>query len=519
MIAATVTTSPIPIHRQSALVTPTTDAPTTDAPALHVHRLGAGEPLVLLHGLGESHIGWRPVIDALAAAYDVIAIDLPGFGRSPALPLCVSPTAVNLADAVEQTLDRLGIDRYSVAGYSLGARVAIQLAESDRVTSLIAIAPDGLGTPLERIQGFIAMLAGRGMAMALAPLAEPLSWFPAGRAMFFAGTRSLPWQLAPADARQLLTDFADSPAYDATNWAALFDMPTHLHTISVPALFLQGTADPLMTQQIARYVGLISGARLIYLAGLNHVPISDDPKAVAQHMLSFLGQQAPGPIEHRMTSRVSALDEPVSAPSGGAAYRAHAGRYDHRTQTFQHWREMLVRQLAVLAGDTVLDVGCGTGLCLPGLQEKVGPQGAIVGIDASQDMLDIAAKRVAENGWSNVRLVVAPVQDAKIEQALPDGHADAALFCAVHDVMQSPDALANVFDHLRPGAAVAAIGGKWPGPWFWPLRGWVTNLHEPFIADFTGFEMPWRHLARHVPDLRIHQLGLGTGYLAFGHTA
>ena len=41
-----------------------------------------GEPLVLLHGMGESHIGWRPVIDALAADYDVIAIDLPGFGRS-----------------------------------------------------------------------------------------------------------------------------------------------------------------------------------------------------------------------------------------------------------------------------------------------------------------------------------------------------------------------------------------------------------------------------------------------------
>ncbi len=71
-------------------------------PTLHVHRVGAGEPLVLLHGLGESHIGWRPVIDALSEEYDVIAIDLPGFGRSPALPGSVSPTAVNLAAAVER---------------------------------------------------------------------------------------------------------------------------------------------------------------------------------------------------------------------------------------------------------------------------------------------------------------------------------------------------------------------------------------------------------------------------------
>ena len=71
----------------------TTTATGSTVPGLHVHRVGAGEPLVLLHGLGESHIGWRPVMDALAAEYDVTAIDLPGFGRSPALSADVSPTA------------------------------------------------------------------------------------------------------------------------------------------------------------------------------------------------------------------------------------------------------------------------------------------------------------------------------------------------------------------------------------------------------------------------------------------
>jgi hypothetical protein len=163
--------------------------------------------------------------------------------------------------------------------------VAIQLAKSIRVQSVIAIAPDGLGTPVERIQGFLAMVAGRGLAIALAPVDD---WFPAGRTLFLAGTRSLPWQIAPADAKQILADFANSPAYDATNWASLFDMPTHLHTITQPTLFLQGTADPLMTPQISRYVSLVPRAKLTYLPGLNHVPISDHPKAVARHMLTFL---------------------------------------------------------------------------------------------------------------------------------------------------------------------------------------------------------------------------------------
>ena len=50
------------------------------------HRTGAGEPLVLVHGVGESVVGWRPVHDELSKDYDVIAIDLPGFGGSPSLP-------------------------------------------------------------------------------------------------------------------------------------------------------------------------------------------------------------------------------------------------------------------------------------------------------------------------------------------------------------------------------------------------------------------------------------------------
>ena len=82
----------------------------------------------MLHGVGESTVGWQPVHQALSDNYDVIAFDLPGFGHSPTLPPGVAPTAAALADAVERKLDRLGVAHFHVAGYSLGARVALELA-------------------------------------------------------------------------------------------------------------------------------------------------------------------------------------------------------------------------------------------------------------------------------------------------------------------------------------------------------------------------------------------------------
>ena len=259
----------------------------TEERRLYSYRVGAGEPLVLLHGLGESHVGWRPVIEMLAADYDVIAIDLPGFGRSASLPFRTVPTAANLAKAVEVELDRLGVAEYHVAGYSLGARIALHLGGSRRVRSVIAIGPDGLGTPFERVQGYFGLAAGRGVAMALAPAAAQLSMTPVGRMVFFAGNRSFPWQLPAADARQLLTEYAASPGYDAVNWTSMFDLPTDLPKVSQPVLFLQGTADPL-TGQVLRYLPLIPHAQLRLMPCLNHVPISDDPAALAGLMRDFL---------------------------------------------------------------------------------------------------------------------------------------------------------------------------------------------------------------------------------------
>jgi len=261
-------------------------------PSLVRYRTGQGEPLVLLHGVGESAAGWRPVREALGRRYDVIALDLPGFGRSARLPANAVPSAATLADAVEREMDQLGIGDFHVAGYSLGARVCLELATRGRIRSAVAIAPDGLGTPPERVYQAMALMAGRAMATLLAPVASLMAASAPGRSLFFATERSRPWKLPPQDARDLLLGFAGAADYEEAVLAGMFDIPGGLHRITCPVLIMQGTADPLISGQCPRYLAFIPHAQFRWLFGLSHVPISDDPELVASHMLDFLAAAA-----------------------------------------------------------------------------------------------------------------------------------------------------------------------------------------------------------------------------------
>ena len=192
------------------------------------------------------------------------------------------------------------------------------------------------------------------------------------------------------------------------------------------------------------------------------------------------------------------------------AYARDAPAYDTQTGSFERYRREIVEELPLRRGDVVIDAGCGTGLCFPALQQRIGPEGTIIGVDAAPDMLAVAADRVAAAGWSNVVLIDAPVEEAD----LPD-QVDHALFCAVHDVMQSGPALDNVLGRVRPGGGVDAGGGKWGPAWAIGLNAGVLALHAPFVQDFAGFDRPWTHLAARLPGLRVREVAMGAGYVAF----
>jgi SAM-dependent methyltransferase len=208
--------------------------------------------------------------------------------------------------------------------------------------------------------------------------------------------------------------------------------------------------------------------------------------------------------------------DPQDLLEGGGllpAYAEHATCYEQRTRSYQDWRRQVVDLLPLRGGDVVLDVGCGTGLCFPLLQARVGAGGTIVGIDESPQMLAVAHRQAQDHAWHNVTLLASSVEQAPIPVT-----ADAAVFCAVHDILQSPAALHTVFSHLRPGAWVAAGGGKWAPWWMGPLNLFVLATHQPYVRDFRGFDRPWRLLEGFLEGLRVTEVAFGSGYLALGRT-
>jgi demethylmenaquinone methyltransferase/2-methoxy-6-polyprenyl-1,4-benzoquinol methylase len=210
---------------------------------------------------------------------------------------------------------------------------------------------------------------------------------------------------------------------------------------------------------------------------------------------------------------VQAAHSPARQAGRQPAYAEHARSYDRDTAVFQPYRRAVVEALPLRRGQVVLDVGCGTGLCCGLLREKVGPQGSVVGIEESPEMVAVAREYIACQGWRNVTVVQAPAEDAEIAVS-----ADAALFCAVHDILQSPCALRNVMKRLRPGACVCAGGGKWAAPMMVAVNSMVSMLHAPYVRSFDGFGRPWEQLEQLVEDVHVSEMAFGSGYVMTGHT-
>ena len=191
----------------------------TQAGKIFARSAGSGEPVLLLHGFGETHLAWRRIAPRLARAYRVVLMDLRGYGWSaaPESENGAGYTKRAMAGDVVKVMEELGAIEFALVGHDRGARVGLRLA---------------LDHP-----GRVKKLA----LLDIAPLEEALgdgNLARVGRARFMSFEAPRPETLIAQDARTFLFDALKSgaksgkldPFRDALDaYAQAFDEPRRIH--------------------------------------------------------------------------------------------------------------------------------------------------------------------------------------------------------------------------------------------------------------------------------------------------
>lgn len=243
-------------------------------------RRGTGEPLVLVHGIGHHWRAWEPVMDGLAEHYDVIAVDLPGFGRSPVPEKSAEMAMPAAVERLVAFFAASGLGRPHVAGNSLGGAIALELAAGGHVASATALSPAGFASPGE-VRRALALLTGHRLgAFTPTPLLRAFYRLEVGRVLAFgqlvAQPRRITADRALADTLALRRGKAFRRVAKVGRRYAFEARP-----IDVPVTVAWGTGDRILRYaQAERARTRLPGARHVALDGCGHVPMSDAPDAV-----------------------------------------------------------------------------------------------------------------------------------------------------------------------------------------------------------------------------------------------
>jgi pimeloyl-ACP methyl ester carboxylesterase len=270
------------------------DRPRPAIPSLELtpsHRAGTGTPLLLLHGVGAIWRAWSPVVPYLESHHDVIVPTLAGHGGGPPLDPQVAPSVQTIADALEDELDKLGLQKVHIAGNSLGGWLGIELARRGRARSLVLFSPAGAWRSQRSIEARAAAIRlsvgglGRYASRADAIAANPLLRWP-----LLAGQVAHPSRVPPEELAAFIRAGGAAPVVvPLLRQIPLGQVEPLPGTRDYPVRLVWGDRDRVLpfagfgTAMLEK----LPGAELIRFRGVGHVPMSDDPARVAELILQI----------------------------------------------------------------------------------------------------------------------------------------------------------------------------------------------------------------------------------------
>ena len=246
---------------------------------LHHVRAGSGPTLALIHGLGGSLVNWEPVLDLVAAERDVIAVDMPGFGGSDPLPADAEHTPAAMGRAIAAHLASLGVERPHLAGNSLGAWAALEMAADGQAASVCAISPAGLWRRPLGPRSFDARARGKR----LRPFVLAALRTRRGRRALMRTTVARPELLSGSEAVRWVSAWLDAPAYEDANLMMRTLTFDRADEVEVPVTIAWGSADRLVRPPSPERMP--KHARYLVAEGWGHTPTRDDPEGVARLLL------------------------------------------------------------------------------------------------------------------------------------------------------------------------------------------------------------------------------------------
>ncbi len=236
-------------------------------------RTGSGPPLALIHPLGAHRGVWRPVLPLLEDHFDVVAVDMPGFGDSPDLPEDVAATPLNIAAAVGDTLAGLGIEQAHVAGISLGGWAALEFGKTEAALSVTTLCAAGFW---RRVLGPRPEIA-RSTARRLLPVLRPLVSTARGRKLVLSGPVAHPERVPAADAYALVRAYARATGFTRANHEMRSDLFHGFEDIRVPITMAWADRD----RSVYPPDRVPAGVEVRRLTDCGHVPTWDSPEQVA----------------------------------------------------------------------------------------------------------------------------------------------------------------------------------------------------------------------------------------------